>query len=394
MSPSSPGTPASGRSPRPACSRERSPVVSTIGTSGGGLPVCYDPLWRAITDLPPPIYNVGFPSGVFAAGVSVEARFGAGVIGSESNLRSDTGTPSAHGLQRISNFVPYVSTNAFLRSATGNWPFTYLRSGSSYPSTLRDLAAETFVSPDDIVMQNSEANATILNNPNGTGTAGSIVPEFFNVTIGGVSTTEIRTDYRYTWFFTGRQVDTTNGSVFEGDIVVCDGRPFGLDPVLYPITGGTPSVASGETTIEGIFGYSTNLQDVDTNGHGYGAAADRTVLLRWPALSTDPEVRVGGWIADVTYERFQNLSDTRANTYVGTGASYPMQRCHWYQVIKKGDIETETIGGNTYRRMIVYTNTPIRSRTLLGSGGAPVYVNAALVMPTVVNVFSKTFYTR
>ena len=32
---------------------------------------------------------------------------------------------------------------------------------------------------------------------------------------------------------------------------------------------------------------------------------DRTILLRWPTNMPDPDVKVGGWIADVTYERNQ-----------------------------------------------------------------------------------------
>jgi hypothetical protein len=44
--------------------------------------------------------------------------------------------------------------------------------------------------------------------------------------------------------------------------------------------------------------------------------------------------------------------------------------------------------------MTVWTTTPLRARTLLSAGGVPVYFNTVLIAPTVVNVFSKTFYTR
>ena len=46
-------------------------------------------------------------------------------------------------------------------------------------------------------------------------------------------------------------------------------------------------------------------------GPGYGAGADRTVLLRWSASQPDPVVKVGDCIADVTYERSQHLVYTR-----------------------------------------------------------------------------------
>ena len=35
------------------------------------------------------------------------------------------------------------------------------------------------------------------------------------------------------------------------------------------------------------------------------------MLLRWPTTQPDPVVRVGDWIADVTYERAQNLVVSR-----------------------------------------------------------------------------------
>ncbi len=370
--------------------KTNSTAFVTASYTGGGVPVCYDPLWRSVTEIPPLNYGLNpFITTAFSGFTAAEARFGAGVIGSDRNVQANPaggGAPSAHGLQRITNFVPWISVPGGL-----TWDYTYNR--TVHPSTLRDLVSETFVSPDDLVMQNAESNQNIINNPNQTGTAGSVVPEFFST--GGTGS-EIRTDWKYSWFFTGRQADTGTGSVFEGDIVVCDSRPFGFDSVLFPLTGNSQSVAAGETTIEGVFGYSTNLQYQDGNGLGYGAAADRTVLLRWPAAIADPEIKVGSWFADVTYERFQPISDTRAGSYNPAfgGPRYPMQRCHWYQIAKKGDIEAESIGGANYRRMIVFTNTPVKSRTLLQAGGTPVHTNAALIMPCVINVFSKTFYTR
>jgi hypothetical protein len=113
----------------------------------------------------------------------------------------------------------------------------------------------------------------------------------------------------------------------------------------------------------------------------------------------DPEVKVGSWLADVTYELNPTVSNTRQSAALSTGTVYPMQRCYWYQVAKKTDIINEydasappfTAG---YRRMTVQINTPLRAQTLLTTGGLPVHTNVALIMPSVVNVFSKTFYVR
>ena len=106
-------------------------------------------------------------------------------------------------------------------------------------------------------------------------------------------------EFRFSWMFTGQQTDATNGSVFDGDIVIFDNRPFGIDQIKAP-NGTQQWVAAGETTVEGIFGYSKSIvKSIPGDGRGragtvgYGAAANRTVLLRWPIGMPDPEVKVG-----------------------------------------------------------------------------------------------------
>jgi hypothetical protein len=120
----------------------------------------------------------------------------------------------------------------------------------------------------------------------------------------------------------------------------------------------------------------------------------------------DPEVRVGSWIADVTYERNAAEDFRRAQTdLVGSGAdrSYPYQRCYWYQVTKRNQPgpATNSFKGDAaagMREMVVWTDSPLMAFTLLqatgANAGAPYHVNAALVSPYVVNVFSRTIYTR
>ena len=67
--------------------------------------------------------------------------------------------------------------------------------------------------------------------------------------------------------------------------------------------------------------------------------------------------------------------------------------------------DTLGVGGRHLRRLFLKhagasplaaasTRRVQRAKTLLDPAGNPVFVNAALVSPYVVNVFSKTFYTR
>jgi hypothetical protein len=371
------------------------PVTASYAT-GGGLPVCYDPLWRYVTGTAPP-FSGSLPNGVpiialFPGGIA-EARFGAAIFGTNSFVRNDPqgGAASAYGLQRITNFVPWSAVTSAI-------PFTYPNPvAANNPIGLRDFAAETFVSPEDVVMQNDGENQAILDvrNPAGNpvqGASSGVVPQFFQVTnaAGTVTGSESRSDWRFTWLFTGRQIDILNGTQFDGDIVIMENRPFSLDQVVSPLPPhNTSPVPAGEIVVEAIFGYGTRTPTVP----GYAFSGDRTVLLRWPAAMVDPEFKVGSWIADVTYERNQAVSTARLNAAVVTGTPYPYQRCHWYQIAKRSDVSDETVQGVHYRRMIVYTTMPLKERTLLANGDA-FNLNVALFMPSVVNVFQKTFYVR
>jgi hypothetical protein len=134
------------------------------------------------------------------------------------------------------------------------------------------------------------------------------------------------------------------------------------------------------------------------------------VLLRWFATQPDPVVKVGDWIADVTYERSQNLVYTRFyfNTVPPTlplvgvpnplnkneWDNLPAQRCFWYQVQKVNPAQTDPALGQNYRSMSVYVNRSLEARTLLDGNGNPVVLNAVLVCPYVVNVIPQTFFVR
>jgi hypothetical protein len=112
----------------------------------------------------------------------------------------------------------------------------------------------------------------------------------------------------------------------------------------------------------------------------------------------DPEIKVGNWIADVTYERSFSISRNRFTSSNLQGR--PMsggQRCHWYQITKvnppfdaTGNLVFSTDNG-AYRSMFVNIATPLQAFTPMNGTGNPVHVNAALIAPSVVQVIPRTF---
>ena len=330
-----------------------------------GLPICYDPLWRSLTGVMP---NVGVydPTLDFQGSYAVtadEARFGAGVFGAgeahpylrnDPNSGSGSTTPSAHGLQRLTNFVPWSgrANNGTVYFRTASYEFTSTNFGLAANKQPADVAGSIFASPDDIVF-NPALSTGVQPSP--------LLPD--------LSSGAAQSDYRFTWFFTGRQSDANgNGQQFVGDIVVCDGRPFGFDP----LPGTTLSAAAGETTVEAIYGYGGN---------------SRAVLLRWRNTLADPQVRVGGWIADTTYERYV----PRYRARVGSSAN-SFVRGYWYQVAKRNDPVADPTYPADCRSMIITLATPARlTTTPLAGSYEPAHINVATIMPSVVNVFPRSF---
>lgn len=337
---------------------------------GTGLPVAYDPLWR---------WQTNFPVGYYAAPLTpgaVEARFGNG----QGYVQVDgDGFVAADGLQRLTNFFP----------------------NSAGTSNLNIVPPDIFVSPEDVVWEDSDGKQ-------GAANISPVVPDL--LASGGLTTNYSGglsiNDWRYSWMFTGQQCDANNGTVFDGDVVIFENRQFGIDTGLQsPVNpqGPTTYQVNGEIVCEGVFGYSTFVFPPNV---GFSRGADNVVLIRWPAAMPDPPVQVGGWIADVTYTRSRPASDLRqlatinALSVLGTtkelasGLSVaPPQRCYWYQVSRKSPPASDTTFAG-YRSMTVWTTSPLRAKTLLNANGSPVYFNTVLIAPTVVNVFSKTFYTR
>ena len=352
---------------------------------GTGLPICYDPLWRAVTGVFPPLppqpgvsayigttlfdttldfaNSYGSPTNPQA-----EARFGSGIFGGTSpfspyvHADPDGGLPSAHGLQRLTNFIPWSSAGL-----TTQYGFTSTNFALGAASQPADVAGNVFTSIDDIVFNPLEGGATAPS---------SLLPDMSS---GGP-----QADYRFTWFFTGSALSPTgDGAQFIGNIVVCDGRPFGFDP----LPNQNAYAPAGETVVEGIYGVGQGASIAPLySGATVGYAVnDKSVKLRWSDTLADPQIRVGGWIADVTYERSGTTYRSRVLT---TGSSFA--RCNWYQIVKRVDPTPDAIAG--YRSTVVTLGTPLKSKTLLTiSTGNPVHVNTALIMPSVINVFSRSF---
>lgn len=353
---------------------------------GPGLPVALDPLWWSLvrysdaTVMPAHngLYaNLGAPL-AFQPSWHIsdgDARFGSGIGSVRDNAG---GVPGAKfGLQRLTNFIPFIPGIVPYSTA----PFTYPVNDSALSRAGRDMPGEIFTSPDDLILQRSGANADVT-----TGVGSPIVPD--------LSGSVLQNDLVFTWMLTGQLADANDGTTFEGNVVVHRNRQFAFDPVLPSSLPATPGAATrvrapaGERAIEAIFGYSAPVGTGAFNG--YVPSDGRIILLRWPADQPDPDVRVGGWIADVTYQ--QSLA---ADAALYRGKPYSGQRCYWYQVIRRTDPEQEVAGVtaepalDTYRRMAITVATPVKARTLWVNS-VPL-VETALIANSVVNVFPRTF---
>jgi hypothetical protein len=353
--------------------------------AGEGLPVAYDPLWWAAINAGD--LQAGNAPTYTPRSFGLNGRFGQAVIVNNAGtplttlgVRNDpdTGAPSAHGLQRLDSL-------GFYNPVAARYGFPLAG------------ALNMFTSQDDMVLLTANQAA-------GAAEKGSPVLPLVDLTLGNLGvggqapSGAFERDYSFSWMFTGRRSDVSNGAVYDGDVVIFHNRPFAADPGA----GGVP-VPAGERVVEAVFAYGTAVQGPIPGGTrtdiGY-SQRERTVLLRWPLSQPDPDVRVGGWIADVTYERNNAADLSRFGPGVPLTLTYPGQRCHWYRVVRKGETENEVVGSTTapadanYRRIVLTIETPVLSKTLLQAGGNPVHVNVALVSPYVVNVYPKVFTTR
>lgn len=338
-------------------------AATGVSTPDGtpGLPVCYDPLFwanvhyttsadsAATQDTPLTCDLPGRPSGRFGRGIGL------------LRVDPDGGVPNAHGLQRLTNFGPYVSNRL--------WPLTYSVVGTD-TSANAEVAGDVFTSLDDVVFQ-PEGNAAQASS--------TLVPYDFD---DRAAYFESRRDYEFSWMLTLRRMASGQSAVYDADIVVYHRRPLGFT------SDGTPD---GERVVEAVWAHATSPGALDTNGYSLGD--DQTVLLRWNVATADPLVKVGSWIADVTYERTQLLSASR---YSASTSKYPGQRCHWYRVNQVSKPENDPAFTN-HRRMVVRVGSPVKAKTRLYVDGGvvkPMHVEAAVINPYIVNVFSTVLYSR
>ncbi len=330
-----------------------------------------------------------------------EARFGSGL----TTIRPDPfdhGLPSAHGLQRLTNF---------------NRPFFAPNGGAQTPIMPASVfVPNIFVSQEDVVWQQTDNHASAYTLQGARGRQhhqrrqpGHPRPEScqrepvarlsVHLDVHGPADQrrqrlDLRRQHRDLREPAVRHLHAANAPF-----------PQGSRPQTYQV--------DGETVVEAIFGHG-NMVIGQNQPFGYGANADRTVLLRWPIGMPDPVVRPGDWIADVTYERNQQVVNSRwwqnqtnpNGQPVPFGAAnpannnewdnLPAQRCYWYHVQKvlppATDIYLNQAPG--YRSMVVYVNQSLQSRTPLTATGTPLYLNAALIAPNVVNVIPQTIFAR
>lgn len=350
-------------------------IIEVQPATGLGLPVvcCYDPLFFS---------NLAYTSSPALSNVAQlvrpELRFGR-AFGNDLRTDPDGSSPSAYGLPRLTNI----------------WPA--LASPSAGPSMGNiNSVASIFVSQDDTVFPEFENDAnTKVIDPNQTSfRQNPILPLIDSAASGAYSLN----DWDYSWIFTGKSRDR---NVFEGDIVVFNKRQFGVSTD----TNNNINGVYGERVVEGIFGLGTIPLTMNNGQMGYAAGNSRKVLLMWPKVddAERPEIKVGGWIADVTYEPYLSRTASRfLRDFDSDGrpdVEHGGQRCHWYRIVQRSDVTDPGSADpglsslTNMEAMIVTVDRPVVSKTLLqksGSGFAPVHVNAALIAPEVVAVFPIT----
>lgn len=347
-------------------------VIEIQTATGMGLPIvcCYDPLFYS---------NLAYTmSPVFTSMsqiVNPEFRFGR-ARGNDLRQDPDGSRPSAMGLPRLTNI----------------WPALAAPNAGPSMGNINSVAS-IFVSQDDPVFPEFENDAL----PTG-GRQSPILPLVDSASTGSF----YMNDWDYSWIFTGKSRDR---NVFEGDMVVYNKRPFGVNTdTNNNITG-----INGERVVEGIFGLGSVPLTTNNGTMGYAAGQSRKVLLMWPKVdgAERPEIKVGGWIADVTYEPYLTTTVSRfLQDFDSDGrpdVQYPGQRCHWYRVVQKSDVTDPWVADpglsslTNMEAVVVTVDRPVISKTLLkknGAGYAPVHVNAALVAPEVVAVFPITLEGR
>ena len=156
----------------------------------------------------------------------------------------------------------------------------------------------------------------------------------------------------YSWMFTGYQVSSSGGSTFEGNIVIFENRPFGIDAVPNPpgpgIATGTYQV-DGETVVEAIFGPQRQYRVRGRARLRRRRRPDRSLALVFERARPGGQARRLDRRRDVRAQRLGRVSaailrqaDSERPPAGGVPNPFnngewdnlPAQRCYWYQVQK------------------------------------------------------------
>jgi prepilin-type N-terminal cleavage/methylation domain-containing protein len=353
-------------------------VIEIQTATGFGIPIvcCYDPLFYS---------NLAYTNSPAFSNVSqlVDPKFRFGrAFGNDLRSDPDGSRASGFGLPRLTNIWPALAASTL--PSIGNI----------------NSVASIFVSQDDAVFPDfeNEANPKIIDPKFAVTRQNPILPLVDNASTGAYSLN----DWDYSWIFTGKSRDR---NVFEGDMVIYNKRQFGVNTDSNNAVTGI----SGERVVEGIFGLGSVPMTTNNGTMGYAAGKSRKVLLMWPKIdgAERPEIKIGGWIADVTYEPYLNTTVSRfMQDFDGDGrpdVEHPGQRCHWYRIVQRSEVTDPYVadpglsGLTNMEAMIVTVDRPVVSKTLLkksGAGYQPVHVNAALIAPEVVAVFPITLEGR
>ncbi len=353
-------------------------VIEIQTATGFGIPIvcCYDPLFYS---------NLAYTNSPAFSNVSqlVDPKFRFGrAFGNDLRSDPDGSRASGFGLPRLTNIWPALAASTL--PSIGNI----------------NSVASIFVSQDDAVFPDfeNEANPKIIDPKSAVTRQNPILPLVDNASTGAYSLN----DWDYSWIFTGKSRDR---NVFEGDMVIYNKRQFGVNTDSNNAVTGI----SGERVVEGIFGLGSVPMTTNNGTMGYAAGKSRKVLLMWPKIdgAERPEIKIGGWIADVTYEPYLNTTVSRfMQDFDGDGrpdVEHPGQRCHWYRIVQRSEVTDPYVadpglsGLTNMEAMIVTVDRPVVSKTLLkksGAGYQPVHVNAALIAPEVVAVFPITLEGR
>jgi prepilin-type N-terminal cleavage/methylation domain-containing protein len=367
-------------------------IIYTEPKTGSGFPIvcCYDPLFfsnLAYTRSPltPTFYENDDPSLCRCIElVAPQFRFGQAF---NNDLRTDPDgkRPSALGLPRLTNIWPALANPAAVKN-------------------MGDIisVSSIFVSQDDPVFPDFENEAL----PSGRRQS-PILPLVDYSSTGSY----YMNDWDYSWIFTGVSRDN---KVFQGDMVIYNKRQFGVQTDGNSVTG-----IAGERVVEGIFGLGSIPKTSNGGVLGYAAGQSRKVLLMWPKRDgvERPEIKIGGWISDVTYERYiypqgnqpgvmdlpnQPKTGRFYSDFDGDGSpdvQNPGQRCNWYRIVQRSEVTDAAVAEPGLVKlagmeaMVVTVDRPVVAKTLLiknGTGYEPAHVNAALIAPEVVSVFPIT----